>query len=202
MADNCGVFVILVFPISNYQRFKNAMMKNRSILLNYTGSLVCSAPETRTIEGNWPGNRTIAILHFTSEISARSYLQSDPVVKQPDFMDGVDVCIVPLNALPPTGKEFFVIADVQVHDPEKFLNEYSPKTSEMKAKGEVVVTAASTNLISYRGSWKPSMLIINQWPDEASYHTFYNSDAYQPLKELRRRITRSTVVTLRNELTN
>ena len=48
MADGASpVYVIMAYPISNYQRFKNAMMRNKSILANYSGVLICSAPEVR-----------------------------------------------------------------------------------------------------------------------------------------------------------
>jgi len=45
MEPEGGAYVIFVYPISNYQRFRNAMMRNCSILANYDGRLVCSAPE-------------------------------------------------------------------------------------------------------------------------------------------------------------
>ena len=36
-----------------------------------------------------------------------------------------------------TDKQFFVIADVCVQDPEAFVNEYAPKTAHMKEQGKV-----------------------------------------------------------------
>ena len=37
-----------------------------------------------------------------------------------------------------TDKQFFVIADVSVQDPEAFVNEYAPKTAHMKEQGKVI----------------------------------------------------------------
>lgn len=187
--------------MSSYQSFVNVMMRNKSILANYSGSLVCTAPEVTVVEGHWPRNRTLALLHFSSERFARQYLESDPVVRQPDFMGGADFAIVPLKEHPPMDKNFFVIADVSVHDPDTFVNEYSPKTAQMKDSGKVAVTAACPEPVKYKGNWKPNMLIINQWNTATDYHTFYNSDDYQPLKELRQRITHSTVISFNNTLT-
>jgi len=205
MAEGASpVYVIMAFPISNYQRFKNTMMRNKSILGNYNGVLVCSAPEVKCSEGRWPGNRTMAIIHFASERNARQYLESDPTVKQPDFMDGMDIIMVHTQRpnLPTEylEKSFFVVADVIITDPVAFQNEYSPKVVHLQDEGKVTVSVVCPTPVSYRGTWKPHMIIINQWSNETAYNTFYNSDEYAPIKSLRQRITQSNVVTINNVL--
>ncbi|KAF6040530.1 hypothetical protein EB796_001167 [Bugula neritina] len=148
------------------------------------------------IEGNWRTNRTVAILHFATARQATSYLQSEPLVKQPDFMDGMDVCIVQAKGYPPRGKDLFVLADVNVYDTRRFAEEYVPQTAEIKNNGQVFVSAACHNPINHRGTWRPSLIILNQWGSEADYYSFYNSADYQPLKELRQRITNSNVISI------
>ena len=68
-------------PIKNFQMV--------SIYLTYL-----PFPQVKCTEGRWPGNRTVSIIHFSSERNARQYLESDPTVKQPDFMDGMDIIMV------------------------------------------------------------------------------------------------------------
>lgn len=55
------------------------------------------------VEGRWPANRTAALLYFRSHWYAERYLGSDPLVRQPDFMDGVDVIIISCSEIPPQG---------------------------------------------------------------------------------------------------
>lgn len=40
---------------------------------------------------------------------------------------------------------------------------------------QVAVTAACPAPHSYRGTWKPNMLIVNQWKSENDYMQFYDS---------------------------
>lgn len=40
---------------------------------------------------------------------------------------------------------------------------------------QVAVTAVCPEPAMYRGTWKPHMLIINQWSSATDYNTFYNS---------------------------
>ena len=40
---------------------------------------------------------------------------------------------------------------------------------------KVTVSVVCPSPISYRGTWKPHMIIINQWLSETAYNTFYNS---------------------------
>lgn len=66
MAEGASpVYVIMAFPISNYQRFKNTMMRNKSILGNYNGVLVCSAPEVSAKSKSIANNQQKCSFSFT-----------------------------------------------------------------------------------------------------------------------------------------
>jgi len=56
--------------------------------------------QVEVIEGFWPDDRGIAILSFRSLRDAELWKDSVPEIRQHDWLDGVDVFIVPVASLP------------------------------------------------------------------------------------------------------
>lgn len=76
------------------------------------------------VEGSWPGNRTAALLYFKSRWYAERYLGSDPLVRQPDFMDGIDVVLIDCKEVPPLGMSSLNVTLMYAADGE--INLQSP----------------------------------------------------------------------------
>jgi len=56
--------------------------------------------QLEVIEGSWPSDQGIAILSFRSLRDAELWKDSVPEIRQHDWLDGVDVVIVPVTSLP------------------------------------------------------------------------------------------------------
>lgn len=52
------------------------------------------------LEGNFPQSKGVAILSFASLREAELWKDSVPEIKQQDWMDGVDMAIVPVCHIP------------------------------------------------------------------------------------------------------
>ena len=52
------------------------------------------------IEGDWPRSRGVAILSFESYREAELWKDSVPEIRQQDWLDGVDLIIVPVYKMP------------------------------------------------------------------------------------------------------
>jgi uncharacterized protein (DUF1330 family) len=87
----------------------------------------------------------------------------------------------------------YIIADVEVLDPEKY---------EAYRAGVPAVIAAFGG--SYRvrggavetleGGWTPNRCVILEFPDMERLKAFYNSPEYAPLLEIRKKTARSRIV--------
>jgi uncharacterized protein (DUF1330 family) len=88
----------------------------------------------------------------------------------------------------------YLIADTDVHDPagyeqykalarpiaEKFGGEYLVRSGELRVDDDDL--------------WSPTRLVIISFRDLAAANAFLDSDEYAPVKEMRRRYAKSTVV--------
>jgi len=80
----------------------------------------------------------------------------------------------------------YVIADVQVHDPEEY-KKYSAGIPALLEKhgGEILVRGGACEALE--GQWHPSRLVIFRFPNMEAVRAFYNDPAYQPLIKQRQR---------------
>jgi len=54
------------------------------------------------VEGEWSRGKGVAILSFDTYKEAQRWKDSVPEIRQPDWLDGVDLIIVPVNEMPRT----------------------------------------------------------------------------------------------------
>ncbi len=80
----------------------------------------------------------------------------------------------------------YCLVDVrQVHDPEK-MEEYkarAPETVEAHG-GRYLAVGGATEVME--GEWAPSLPVLIEFPTLEAMRLWYDSEAYRPLKRLRR----------------
>jgi uncharacterized protein (DUF1330 family) len=87
----------------------------------------------------------------------------------------------------------YIIANIDVKDAVAY-EEYRAKVGGLIRKhgGEALVRGAES--VVAEGNWKPKRLVVLRFPDMAAARAFYDDPEYQPLKELRLRVTQSDLV--------
>jgi uncharacterized protein (DUF1330 family) len=78
----------------------------------------------------------------------------------------------------------YVIADIEVDDASAY-EEYKKGVAATVTKfgGRFVVRGGAVK--SYEGSWKPSRVVVIEFPDMAALDAWYRSPEYQPLLDMR-----------------
>lgn len=88
----------------------------------------------------------------------------------------------------------YCIVDIRaVHDPEK-LDEYkarAPETVEAH-DGRYLAVGGATEVME--GDWTPSFPVLIEFPSLEALRLWYDSEAYRPLKRLRREATECDMV--------
>ena len=82
-------------------------------------------------------------------------------------------------------QEYYLLVDVDIHNIDeykKYLNKVKPMVEKFGGKylikgGEI--DAKETDL------WKPTRIVLVQFPNKISALNWYNSEEYRPLKNLR-----------------
>ncbi len=94
----------------------------------------------------------------------------------------------------------YVIADVEVTDPEKYeaYKDGVPALVE-KHGGEYVVRGGEHVVLE--GDWEPRRLVLMKFPDRASAEAFWDDQDYQPLKAARHASADSRLVLVEGILT-
>ncbi|MDQ1043017.1 DUF1330 domain-containing protein [Streptomyces sp. V4I2] len=80
----------------------------------------------------------------------------------------------------------FIVIDIDVTDPAGFQQYVAGIVPLMERAGARRVLAAG-DAVALEGDWKPSILVVLEFPSEAAVQEFWDSEEYQPLKELRRK---------------
>jgi len=62
----------------------------------------CGRVQVHVAEGDWPQSKGVAILSFQSLREAELWKDSVPEIRQPDWLDGVDMIIAPVRSMPRT----------------------------------------------------------------------------------------------------
>jgi uncharacterized protein (DUF1330 family) len=88
---------------------------------------------------------------------------------------------------------YYLIVDVAIHDPARYP-EYMAKVKPMieAAGGRYLVRGGQHTVIE--GEWRPTRLVIFEFPSEAAARAFYDSPEYQPLKAIRLASSRTDMV--------
>jgi uncharacterized protein (DUF1330 family) len=88
---------------------------------------------------------------------------------------------------------YYIYVDVEVTDPEGLMRYAMEATPLVEASGgRYLARGGATKGIE--GVLVPSGSGLLEFPSKAAWDAFYDSAAYQPLKALRQRSTRSTLV--------
>jgi len=182
-----SVFVIIRFPLSLVQTCKNSLSKNFSVHRVYSGSVSGLSRTIQVVEGEWSRFRGVAILSFDSYREALLWKDSVPEIKQQDWLDGVDLIIVPVSKMPSDSQRFIQLMEIDFKDFDQFVNDYSLDTTNyLNAASGACAGVVSTSSINHiKGGWNPPYLIINFWSSPEDFEEAYTAESYQPLKEKR-----------------
>ncbi len=89
----------------------------------------------------------------------------------------------------------YLIADIEVTDVAGY-EEYKQRVPAVIAAfgGRYLVRGGTTEVLE--GTWQPKRNAVIEFPSMASLKAFWESADYQPLRELRERSARSTLVAM------
>ena len=87
----------------------------------------------------------------------------------------------------------YLIVDVDAKDPAA-LERYRAEVPAFIRKhgGEYLVRGGTFEVLE--GDWQPSRLVLFRFPDTQSVKKFINDPEYQPLKALRHRVAKTSMV--------
>ena len=87
----------------------------------------------------------------------------------------------------------YLIVEVETID-EALMAEYRKHTPGAIARfgGKFIVRGGKTRTLE--GDWKPSRVVVIEFPDYASAERFYDSDHYKPILEMRLKAGRSKAI--------
>lgn len=79
-----------------------------------------------------------------------------------------------------------MIVFAEIHDRDRFISEYGAPAGALVREygGEYLVRAPGVAALG-GGLFDGASAVISRWPDRAAIEAFWNSDAYQKLKEIR-----------------
>lgn len=78
----------------------------------------------------------------------------------------------------------FVIADINVHDPERYEDYKAGSPGSIAEFGGRFVARGGA-VEALEGDWEPTRVVIIEFPDADSARRWYHSDGYQALKAIR-----------------
>ncbi|MFD1775551.1 DUF1330 domain-containing protein [Paenibacillus rhizophilus] len=88
----------------------------------------------------------------------------------------------------------YVIVDIEVENEEVF-KEYAAKADailkEVPGFRNLTIDVQPKVL---EGNWKPSTVVVHEFPDYEAAQKFYYSEAYAPLIQLRQSATKASVI--------
>jgi uncharacterized protein (DUF1330 family) len=88
----------------------------------------------------------------------------------------------------------YVIADVEVLDPEPYAAQYSAFVADCVARHGGRFLVRGGDVVPLEGDWRPGRLVVIEFPDLDALHAWYDSDEYRALAEVRRAHSRGSLV--------
>ena len=88
----------------------------------------------------------------------------------------------------------YVIADVEVTEPEPYAARYSAFVADSVARHGGRFLVRGGEAVTLEGEWRPGRLVVIEFPDLAAVHAWYESDEYRALGEVRRAYSRGSLV--------
>ncbi|VDM01940.1 unnamed protein product [Schistocephalus solidus] len=103
-------------------------------------------------------------MHFDSVKSAEQWCQCAPGFKQHDWLDDVDIFVLPIN-LPINDNAIVEIHLLNLRDSQLFESEFlKPYGKAIEEAGGVPFVIASSHVIRIRGIYNCNFFILTQWP--------------------------------------
>lgn len=88
---------------------------------------------------------------------------------------------------------YYVIFDVTIHDLPKYQDYMAKIKPVIEASGGRYLVRGGQHIV-IEGDWKPTRLVIFEFPSVEAAQSFYASPAYQPLKALRLEASSANIV--------
>lgn len=91
----------------------------------------------------------------------------------------------------------FLLADVAVSDMQAYIDSgYIENVPRIAARfgGEYRARGGAMEVLE--GNWRPTRMIIIEFPDMSRLREFFDCEEYAPYRDLRRRMTESKIVAL------
>lgn len=89
----------------------------------------------------------------------------------------------------------FLLADVAVADMQAYIDSgYIDNVPRIAARFGGVYRARGGDMEVLEGDWKPTRMVIIEFPDMARLRAFFECEEYMPYREIRRRLTDSRIV--------
>ena len=88
---------------------------------------------------------------------------------------------------------YYVIFDVTIHDLPKYQEYMTRIKPVIEASGGRYLVRGGAHAV-IEGDWKPTRLVIFEFPSRAAVQSFYVSPEYQPLKALRMEASSANIV--------
>ena len=87
----------------------------------------------------------------------------------------------------------YMIVNLDVADPAAY-DEYKAKAPALIKKhgGKYIVRGGKFTV--WEGNWKPTRLVVLEFPSTAAGQAFYDDPEYQPMKALRQRVAKTDAV--------
>lgn len=93
----------------------------------------------------------------------------------------------------------FLIAEMRVLDAEKLL-EYGRRVQPiLEAAGGKILGTSARGAEVMEGEWETGLLVIHRWRSRSAFDAFWQSDAYQPVMELRHEACETRIITFDSE---
>jgi len=114
-------------------------------------------------EGDWPQSKGVAILSFESLREAELWKDSVPEIRQPDWLDGVDMIIAPVRSMPRKSLSMYVSYLTHTQGAQAWITQCYlqlhrflpiPRKGKGKGKGKGLDTCYSATYMSQTRDWQ------------------------------------------------
>ncbi|CAL8077430.1 unnamed protein product [Calicophoron daubneyi] len=183
--------VLLFYGRDRTMAYRNAAIKEKAVIHNYKGINVGYTEVIRKYDGDWDDRKCLGVMKFANPTLTKRWLESDHPFRQPDFLDQVDILIVPLQKNDMSHKGYPIIEMTNLHINFKDLYEtkYLPELECLVQQyGGVPLVVCQNEPWKWRAVENPGSISINQWPDWESYERYCAREDTKKLDELRNTI--------------
>ncbi|KAK4472380.1 hypothetical protein MN116_003639 [Schistosoma mekongi] len=193
--DISPVLVIFQFDRELCKRFNNDVVRQKSVMKSYGhGHSAGFADEVVYLDGDWKRNMTVGFLHFDSAVAAQRWINSDPIFRQHDWLDDVEIWIVPL-CMEMKQWKYLQLSLFNLVNEKNFKDRYLPKFEESVSNFGGVPFISSTSYIEVlRGLKGTDYFIISEWPDEDTFLNWNQSHEAEELRNIQDTFSKSSTI--------